>query len=452
MKCPSEVELNEYAEDRLPTARRWQVEAHLRDCAGCRTDLEGLSWVTAALGALEAEETDEASHPPLEDLAALREGRLPALRRAEVLTHIGTCPECAEIYGHLPREQRAAPLLRHWQPLAAAASLLVVVGLVFFLSRGQFAPGALPNVPVVQQGEMSRPAAPLAPAAGGMAAPGKAATRAKEPPHGAAGSRIGRHAVEHPRQATAPERGTRGEGTRPRPGPVKGRGEAVVAETPPLPAPVPAPLLEAVAESMRVPAPAMKTMTADASTGYSGLTRGATSRAEGGGRITPGGVAVAKDVADRVHVAAVNRLLPSVGAMDRAKPTPLAPVAAAPAPTAAAPTMSVLPGMPGAPAGPAGAAAAATPRARTAAGAGMPPTTPATVAPPSATAAVSLLINRVPPSDKWLQNLRNDPVRKAQVKALLREMLRQEKDGGRREIMRRALLVLDPPGQSRRIG
>ena len=75
----------------------------------------------------------------------------------------------------------------------------------------------------------------------------------------------------------------------------------------------------------------------------------------------------------------------------------------------------------------------------------MPPPPPATVASPSATAAVSLLMNRVPPSDKWLQDLRNDPVRKAQVKALLREMLRQEKDGGRREAMRRALLVLEPP-------
>lgn len=445
MKCPSEVELNEYAEDRLPTARRWQVEAHLRDCPGCRTDLEGLSWVTTALGALEAEETDEASHPPLEDLAALREGRLSALRRAEVLTHIGTCPECAEIYGHLPREQRAASLLRHWQPLAAAASLLLVVGLVFFLSRGQFAPGALPNVPVVQQGEMSRPAAPLSPAAGGIAAPGKTATTAKEPPHAAPRPRIGRHAVEHPRQATAPERGTRGKATRPRPAPAKGRSEAVVAEVPPLPAPVPAPLLEAVAESMRAPAPTMKTMTADASAGYSGMARGATSRAEGGGRTTPGGVVAVKGAADHVQVAGVNRLLPSVGAMDRARPTPLAPVAAAPAPT-----MSALPGMPGAPAGPTGAAAAATARARATAGAGMPPITSATVVSPSATAAVPLLMNRVPPSDKWLQDLRNDPARKAQVKALLREMLRQEQDGGRREIIRRALLVLDPPAQPAR--
>jgi len=447
MKCPSEVELNEYAEDRLPTARRWQVEAHLRDCPGCRTDLEGLSWVTAALGALEAEETGEASHPPLEDLAALREGRLPALRRAEVLSHIGACSECAEIYGHLPREQRAASLVRHWQPLAAAASLLLVVGLVFFLARGQFAPGAIPKVPAVQQAEMSRPAAPLSPAAGDSAVPGKTATTAKEPPHAAPRPRIGRRAVEQPQRVQIPGRSRRSEGTRPRPGPVKGRGEAVVAETPPLPAPVPAPLLEAVAERMRAPAPAMKTMTADAAAGYSGPTRGATFRAEGGGRTTPGGVTAAKDVTDRAHVAAVNRLLPSVGAMDRAKPTPPAPVAATPAPVAAAPTMSALPGMPGAPAGPAGAAAAATPRARTTAGAGMPPPPPATVASPSATAAVSLLMNRVPPSDKWLQDLRNDPVRKAQVKALLREMLRQEKDGGRREAMRRALLVLEPPAR-----
>jgi hypothetical protein len=143
MKCPSEIELNEYAGDRLATQRRWEVAQHLQDCPGCRTDLEDLEWAAQALGCLADCDLDDADHAPAEDLAALRDGRLPHARRAEVLSHLSLCPECAGIYGQLPREKRELPLTRHWQPMAAAAGLLLVIGLVFFVARGQLAPGAM---------------------------------------------------------------------------------------------------------------------------------------------------------------------------------------------------------------------------------------------------------------------------------------------------------------------
>jgi hypothetical protein len=178
MKCPSEIELNEYAEDRLATERRWEIARHLQDCPGCRTDLEGLDWATAALAGLGDLEPDEEAHVAPEDLAALREGKLPAGRRVEVLGHLSVCPECAAIYGQLPREQRALPLVRHWQPVAAAASLLLVLGLVFFVARGQLAPGTVPMEPGTRH-VAERAVPPVAAAApeAGAAGPGVAGER-----------------------------------------------------------------------------------------------------------------------------------------------------------------------------------------------------------------------------------------------------------------------------------
>lgn len=149
MKCPSEIELNEYAEGRLTTERRWDVQRHLNDCPGCRADLEGLSWATAAMDALHADDQPEDIHPSPEDLAAMKERRLPPVRRAEVLAHLSTCPECAHIYGALPQPKTEFTLLRHWQPLAAAAGVLIAIAVAFFgMQNGMVSIGQAPQAVV----------------------------------------------------------------------------------------------------------------------------------------------------------------------------------------------------------------------------------------------------------------------------------------------------------------
>ncbi|MEN6641639.1 MAG: zf-HC2 domain-containing protein [Armatimonadia bacterium] len=143
MKCPSEVELNEYAEDRLATRRRWEVQEHLEECAGCRSDLEGLQWTTGQL-ALLASEAAEAHHPTDEDLAAMAEGTLESNQRARVLTHLGQCPECAAIYGALPRRKRSFVVPRSLSGLAAAAALLLAIGIFYVTGGYRQEPGFAP--------------------------------------------------------------------------------------------------------------------------------------------------------------------------------------------------------------------------------------------------------------------------------------------------------------------
>lgn len=149
MKCPSEIELNEYAEGRLATERRWDVQRHLNDCPGCRTDLEGLSWATVVMDALHDDDQPEDTHPSPEDLAAMKERRLPPVRRAEVLAHLSTCPECSHIYGALPQPKTEFALLRHWQPLAAAAGILIAIAVAFFgMQDGMVSIGQAPQAVV----------------------------------------------------------------------------------------------------------------------------------------------------------------------------------------------------------------------------------------------------------------------------------------------------------------
>lgn len=177
MKCPSEVELNEYAEDRLDTRRRWEVQEHLDECVGCRSDLESLQWTTRQL-ALLAREAAEVDHPSDEDLAAMAEGTLEAGERARVLTHLGQCPECAAIYGALPRRKRSFVVPRSLSGLAAAAALLLAIG-IFYVTGGYrqepgFAPPPRPAKEMAAQpanedkkpvAEKAAPAKAIAPAA-----------------------------------------------------------------------------------------------------------------------------------------------------------------------------------------------------------------------------------------------------------------------------------------------
>ncbi|MEN6301837.1 MAG: zf-HC2 domain-containing protein, partial [Armatimonadia bacterium] len=156
MKCPSEVELNGYAENRLATRRRWEVQEHLEECAGCRSDLEGLQWTTGQLAML-ASEAAEAQHPTDEDLAAMAEGTLETNQRARVLTHLGQCPECAAIYGALPRRKRSFVVPRSLSGLASAAALLLAIGIFYVTGGYRQEPGFAP--PPRPAKEMAAPAA-----------------------------------------------------------------------------------------------------------------------------------------------------------------------------------------------------------------------------------------------------------------------------------------------------
>lgn len=131
MKCPSEIELNEFAEDRLDSRRRWEVQEHLTQCAGCRADLEGLQWAGEQLAVLETALPDE-QHPAEQDLAALAEGKASPDRKAELLSHLSNCAECAWLFGRLPRKSRKLAVPMAWYSYAAAAVILVAVGLFAF--------------------------------------------------------------------------------------------------------------------------------------------------------------------------------------------------------------------------------------------------------------------------------------------------------------------------------
>jgi len=435
MKCPSELELNEYAEDRLPTERRWQVESHLRDCAGCRTDLQGLAWATEALEALGDTELDEAKHPPLEHLAWLKEGKLPGYYRADLVVHMTHCPECAYIYGHLPRERRARSLLRAWQPLAAAASLLIIVGLVFFVARGPFAPGKA-MAPAMER-TAAGPPAPLAPAPGagaggavppsGMAAPsgpGQAtvAGEPNEPP-----GPVKRLATANgpPANASKPEKSA---STVTAPAPVAIH-PAIAPRPAPLPTPAPAPPPSEGAMMARGPTgpagprgtasgPMMRTMAMTPSPG--GIVTADAAKGGGGA----GGTGAFR----MAEAAAPNPVLPADALTIQIKQAPVtsAPTMPAPAPPVA--------GMPGAPA-PAPTTAAAARGAGGMAAMAVP-------AGPPAVAVPLALANRLLRDRRWLEQVRNDPARKAQIKARLQQMLKREKSGARRDVVRRALALL----------
>lgn len=150
MKCPSEIELNEFAEDRLESRRRWEVQEHLTQCAGCRTDLEGLQWAGEQLAALEPA-LPGAEHPADEDLAALAEGKVAPDRKAELLSHLSNCAECAWLFGRLPRKSRKLAVPTSWYSFAAAAVLLFAVGLFAF--NGQFSGSQRPEKAAVAKVE-----------------------------------------------------------------------------------------------------------------------------------------------------------------------------------------------------------------------------------------------------------------------------------------------------------
>ncbi|MEI6503327.1 MAG: zf-HC2 domain-containing protein, partial [Armatimonadota bacterium] len=149
MKCPPEIELNEFAEDRLESRRRWEIQEHLDQCTDCRTDLEGLQWVGGPLALLDLlTEAEGMDHPSDADLAALAEGSMDADRKAELLSHLGVCAECARLFGALPRPQRKTVTRRNFYGFAAAAALLLCLGLFAF--TGKFADPKQAGTPVAK--------------------------------------------------------------------------------------------------------------------------------------------------------------------------------------------------------------------------------------------------------------------------------------------------------------
>jgi tetratricopeptide (TPR) repeat protein len=94
-----------------------------------------------------AQDEGPGEHPDEETLAMFAEGTLEEAPRAEVVRHLAECPQCRRAAGWLLSvSSRGAEVVRRprlWQPaprgvvwLAAAAALLLMVGLLWWLPEG----------------------------------------------------------------------------------------------------------------------------------------------------------------------------------------------------------------------------------------------------------------------------------------------------------------------------
>lgn len=132
-----------YWDDEVTQAEREWFDAHLAGCEGCRTHYEGFARALELAGAL----------PRVETAADLPERALAAARRATAV------PDRVVIVSTRPA----------WVPVAAAAGLLVVGGLLLFpmlSSRTPVAPAGYANrtapVPQARLVATVEPAAPQA--------------------------------------------------------------------------------------------------------------------------------------------------------------------------------------------------------------------------------------------------------------------------------------------------
>jgi hypothetical protein len=158
MKHPTPPQLNEYQEGRLDSRRRWEIGDHLQDCADCREEAAALLRVQEALDLLDVPAN---GHPDDEDLAAVAMGRADAALRQRVLLHLGECPECATVFGQLPRETQSAPRLMPWLgSVAAAAAVMMVLAIFLHLPQG----ARVTDMSAPPSGAMQRSAEGLAPA------------------------------------------------------------------------------------------------------------------------------------------------------------------------------------------------------------------------------------------------------------------------------------------------
>lgn len=148
MGHPTENELVEYAAGALSSRRLRDIRRHLSACDECQAEVAALVVADQALDTLlddlplPAADPGETAHPVDEELAAVAEGTAPPALQERVLAHVGSCPECAAVFGAVHRETgaqqapaRSTTRLFGWYytPVAAAAALVLAVGLFFFL-------------------------------------------------------------------------------------------------------------------------------------------------------------------------------------------------------------------------------------------------------------------------------------------------------------------------------
>jgi anti-sigma factor RsiW len=105
MNCPHRSQLDDFVDGALPPADARAVAAHLVSCADCAAIVEDLRAITATARVLER-------HAP------------PAALWARIESHIAAAPAAAAP----PRRFPIPASMARWQPLAAAAVLVVLLG------------------------------------------------------------------------------------------------------------------------------------------------------------------------------------------------------------------------------------------------------------------------------------------------------------------------------------
>jgi hypothetical protein len=187
MKHPTPSQLNDFQEGRLDTRHRWAIADHLQACESCRAEAEALQQVQDSLDLLDVPTT---GHPAEEDLALVALGQAEPELRQRVLLHLGECPECATIFGQLPRERRSTSRLMAWLGSAtAAAAVALVVVFMLHQSPGMKAtdhfPGSGAMPPAVEREAATASEATTSPMAEGKAATAEAMSAAARAAGGA---------------------------------------------------------------------------------------------------------------------------------------------------------------------------------------------------------------------------------------------------------------------------
>jgi hypothetical protein len=135
----SYVDLEDYALGTLGRAERTRVEDHLEACRDCSDWLETYGLLSTCLG---ASEPSGADHPTSEQLAELALGS--DIGDPDLMDHLDSCDGCREavrlsgaaMAGGAARTRPLTPSNRRFAMLAAAAVVLVALGLGFRLSVG----------------------------------------------------------------------------------------------------------------------------------------------------------------------------------------------------------------------------------------------------------------------------------------------------------------------------
>lgn len=123
--------LGSYVLGSLDAGERARVETHLADCPACRDELAGLAGLPAMLGRVDERQLEQIAGPPPELLEGLL-ARAAERRR-----------------GPLGRPGRGGGRAARWAPLAAAACLLLAVGVLFGGFLLPFGPRDAASTPAV---------------------------------------------------------------------------------------------------------------------------------------------------------------------------------------------------------------------------------------------------------------------------------------------------------------